>query len=144
MAVTLKGDWKLGDIQAFKVREGIYRFPFTTMDPTPGGQNLGRIEWCLEPVRRSRKREGRYWIDSLLIWARQTRDDRYQGVIFEIPCLVDCVTTHRYDGGSYYAGVWRMGYCPEHRNAIFEAYPENQHTGLKVDVYVSSATVEFD
>ncbi len=142
--VTLKGDWKRGEIEPFKIRDGVYRFPFTPLDPTPGGRSLGRMEWCIEPIRRTRKREGRYWIDSILVWATQTSDPRYFGIVFEIPCMVDCVTSHRLSDGSYFAGVWRTVYCEQHRNVVFDSYPENHHTGLIVNVFVSSASVEYD
>jgi hypothetical protein len=119
-----------------------YEFPFEVLDKTPGGSNLGRIEWCIELIRSKRKKEGLYYIEKLYLWAKQTRDKRYIGKIFEIPCYADCV------GGpsreSFLKGVWRVGFCDIHKTLILEAYPDkdnykklviNNGSSILMDIY---------
>jgi len=115
-----------------------YEFPFTALDPTPGGSNLGRIEWCIElfPGKKSR-REGRYFIEKLLVFARQTRDERYAGKTFEIPCNVEMINGSRMKGPNFLAQVWAVEFCSEHKAIILTAYPENHHT--KLTIYVNSS-----
>ena len=111
-----------------------YCFPFTVLDDTPGGRNLGRIMWGIE-LLHGRKRKGRYYIDKLLVFARQTRDKRYTGKIFEIPCFAEMLQ------GGFIEHVWNIAICPEHNGPILTAYPDNQHSSLVINV-LSSISIE--
>ena len=53
-----------------------YIFPFIPIDPPPGNNNLGMIEWCIE-IYNTKKEKGFRHITELLVWAQQTRDKRY-------------------------------------------------------------------
>ena len=100
-----------------------YIFPFKCLDDTPDGSNLGRMEWCIEPVRASKKhKEGWYPIEKLYIWARQTRDKQYLNKVFEIPCGAEYIFTSPNEN-SFFSGVWMAGYCPEHKNMVLISYP---------------------
>lgn len=128
----------------FKSDDSTYRFPFTVLDPTPGGSNLGRIEWGIE-LLHGRKQKGRYYIEKLLVFARQTRDERYAGKVFEIPCFTDMLQGRELTGRSaFIQHVWQVSICPEHNAPVLSAYPENQHSELVVDVRSSiSIDVNF-
>ena len=122
---------------AFKSDDYTYCFPFTVLDDAPGGRNLGRIEWGIE-LLHGRKRKGRYCIEKLLVFARQTRDKRYVGKVFEIPCFAEmlqgAMLTRR---GGFIEHVWNIGICPEHKGPVLAAYPDNQHSQLVIDVMSS-------
>ena len=123
---------------------GRYEFPFKVLDDTPGGSNLGRIELCVELFRSSRKREGRYYIEKIWVWFKQTRDKRYDGKIFEIPCFVEAIGGDRHDGNSFTTGVWHTSYCDLHKQIIMMAYPKNHHTKLIINAFSSvMADIEF-
>lgn len=131
--------------EEFKDEHGYYVFPFEVLDKTPGGSNLGRIEWHIELVR-SKKKDGRYWIEKLLVWPSQTRDERYpRNIIWEIECYAECITSRNYQGesNSFIANVWRMFFCEVHKNLIMTAYPRNQHSQLKINVG-SSISIDAD
>ena len=115
------------DPAAFR-KGDVYRFPFTCIDPMPGGSNLGRIEWHVEPLRATRK----VLITSVLVWASQTRDNRYQGKVFSLPCRSQSITSSR-DENDYLRHVWQTALCLEHKTLSFSAYPANQHTMLVVE-----------
>lgn len=117
----------------FRDKDGYYIFPFEVLGKTPGGSNLGRIEWHLEPVA-SKKKDGRYYIEKLMVWASQTRDTRYFGKVFEIPCWSESLTADSLNNrASYFHFVWRMMICEVHKNPMFSAYPANEHSKLKID-----------
>lgn len=127
-------------------KSGRYIFPFQVLDDTPGGSNLGRIEVCIEPFRSKRKIRGRYYVDKILIWFCQTRDKKYSGKTFEIPCFAESIcgdSLNRFN--SYTACIWRMSYCEIHKQIIMDAYPRNEHSKLIIDVSSSiSIDLEFN
>ena len=141
----MKKEIKTVSADSFKTDRGEYVFPFECLDKTPGGSNLGRIEWHVEPIK-SNKNKGRYYIEKLLVFASQTRDERYKGKIFEIPCYTESITAdvlHHRD--SYFHYVWRMTWCEVHNTAFFSAYPKNEHTKLVINVNSSiSSEIEFE
>ena len=125
--------------------ESVYRFPFKVLDDTPGGSNLGRIEWCIEPFK-GKKHHGRYYIEKLWVWAKQTRDKRYAKKIFEIPCFSEAISGDSLkQKDSFLHNVWLTFFCGEHRNSMqFWAYPENGKSILEIDVSSSiSINIEF-
>lgn len=126
----------------FKGKDGIYRFPFEVLDKTPGESNLGRIEWGIEPLR-GKKTGGRYMIEGILIWARQTRDERYAKKIFYIECFSESITADIIERKSYLSYVWRTMFCEEHKNLIFDAYPANNHSILEINVE-SSISIDIN
>lgn len=144
--------WVVDDATGYRTENKVYPeyiFPFTLMDPTPGGQNLGRMEWQLEPLP-SAKQKGRRYIQGLAIWARQTRDPRYTSRIFLIPTRSEAITGSRRLLGErteadFVSGVWHMGFCELHRSLILTAYPPDGMTRLIVRTGSSiSNEVYFD
>jgi len=119
----------------FKDKDGVYRFPFEPLDQTLGGSNLGRIEWHCEFVR-SRKQKGRYHFTELYVWATQTRDRRYAGKYFSIPCFIDSIQDRSLieRGASFTECVWSINFCRDHGNVVMSTYPENHHRVLSVNV----------
>ncbi len=114
--------------------ESVWLFPFTCLDPMPGGGNLGRIEWHSEPYR-FKKQEGRWYITAILLWATQTRDQRYKGKLFELRCLTEAICGNSVDPlGSLIGCVWHIGRCADHRQLMFSAYPQNDQSLLEVDL----------
>ena len=117
--------------------ESIYVFPFTALD-APGPHSRGRMEWWLEPLR-SRKRRGRYDIIGLYLWACQTRDPRYEGKLFHIPCHAGML--YGQGIGLYRNGLlnhaWTASFCHDHGVVCFGAYPRDWHTALEIDVSLS-------
>jgi len=141
-------EFKTHSAEKFKDKSGYYVFPFDVLDKTPGGSNLGRIEWHIEPVRGKKDRkEGRYYIEKLLVWASQTRDEKYKSKVFEIPCYSEAISASYHHNGrmpdSFMAYVWRVMFCEIHKMPVFSAYPDNQHTQLKIDVG-SSISIDID
>lgn len=130
----------------FKNEHGIYVFPFDVIDKTPGGSNLGRIEWHME-FHKGKKTKGRYYIEKILVWATQTRDERYVKKIFEIPCYTESIYASPSSTGNrnyYLSYVWRIMQCEVHNTLMFSAYPENQHVALEIGVGSSiSADIMF-
>jgi len=126
----------------FKDKDGYYIFPFEVLDKTLGGSSLGRIEWHIEPIK-GRKTKGRYYIEKLLVWVSQTRDEEYMKKIFEIPCYSECITGDTLKRESYLNYVWRVMYCEVHKGIVFSAYPSNHHKELKIDVG-SSVSLDID
>lgn len=120
--------------KAYKNKDGWgeYRFPFEVLDKTPGGSNLGRIEWHLEALT-GKKTKGRYYIEKLHIWATQTRDPRYAKKIFEIPCYSESFLGDSIKRESYLNYVWRVMPCEIHKTMMFSAYPANNHKELVVN-----------
>lgn len=131
MSATKKATKKTEILSAdrFRAEDMTYHFPFTVMD-----KRLGRIEWNVELVR-GRKHEGRYYVTSLLVWASQTYDERYQGKLFKIPCVSEALHGHRLSkSGSFTDTVWIIGFCAEHGGPFLSAYPENHHSELVINV----------
>jgi hypothetical protein len=122
---------EISSADEFKCKDGSYRFPFVCVDKTPGGRNLGRIEWCIEPIK-GKKVKGRYYIESLLVWAMQTYDPRYIGKTFKIPCYMKQLEGPNYNP-NYFSRVWRIAFCAEHGALVFDAYPANEHTVLVIE-----------
>jgi hypothetical protein len=114
------------------LKNGSYVFPFKVFDETPGGSNLGRIEWGIELIH-GKKKDGRYRIQKMLVFARQTRDIRYFGKIFEIECYTDMLQgrSHQYD--SFIKYVWNIAFCPEHKSPVLMAYPGDHHSKLIIN-----------
>lgn len=134
--------------KSFRDKDGYYLFPFECLDKTPGGSNLGRIEWHMELVPskkgQTKYEKGRYHIEKLLVWASQTRDPRYQKKVFEIPCWAEALTSDSLrERGSYMHYVWRVMICELHKNVVFSAYPANEHKVLKINVG-SSISIDAD
>lgn len=130
--------------ESFRDENRYYVFPFVALDPTPGGNNLGRIEWHIEPIRSKKKERGMYFIEKLYVWASQTYDERYKGKVFEIPCFAECITASALrDRDSYLHHVWKAQICELHKSMWFSAYPQNHHTSLKINVG-SSISIDAD
>lgn len=111
-----------------------YVFPFTLLDPTPGGANLGRIEWHVEliPARKRSGEKNRKRIAEVRVWATQTRDPRYQGKQFRFETIAEALSHRSRDGRGFQP--WRVMFCDKHRGAVvLTAYPENHHTRLIVE-----------
>lgn len=118
----------------------VYIFPFDVLDKTLGGQNLGKIEWQIEPIK-GRKTKGRYYIEKLLVMARQTRDERYADKLFEIPCYTEMIAAHSTQkGDNYLDNLWIVSFCEVHKALVFRAYPQNHHRVLKINVGSSVMT----
>ena len=115
-----------GDVKKYE-RHGVYEFPFDVLDPTPGGKNLGRIEWAVEIHPATKRRgENRKRIREVWVWASQTIDPRYRGLVFRFETIAESLG---FDSLRRSFAPWRVGFCCEHRGAvILEAYPENHHT----------------
>ena len=111
----------------------MYKFPFVCVD-APGPKSLGRIEWWLEPQRGKRLRRGRYMIEGLYLWAKQTRDARYAGKLFEIECFAEGLHGVGDIHGDFLRHVWMSQFCQDHRALAFGAYPPGTATQLMVDV----------
>src|SRR3972149_222499 len=128
--------------KSFLLKDGTYVFPFLVLDPTPGGSNLGRIDWNCELIR-SRKIRGRYHLATIYVWARQTRDKRYAGKYFEIPCRSEGLSGRKLTdkGNALTECTWTVGYCNDHGNVVLSSYPENHHKELVVRVG-SSISIE--
>ncbi len=116
---------------------GAYMLPFIVLDPTPGGKNIGRIEWIIEPIER-KKKQGRWYITKLLVCARQTHDPRWSGKLFYVDLFTEALTGNRQNGDGFFNGVWLSFYCAEHRNSMqFLSYPKNHHKHLRIETYSS-------
>ena len=126
----------------FKVDEWKYEFPFKVLDDTPGGSNLGRIQWYVEMHPMPKKR-GRKNIKEIWVWARQTRDERYANKIFRIETWAEGLTTNSLKESF---SPWRIFFCEEHKGAVvLDAYPKNHHTKLVICPFSSiSCEVDFD
>ena len=125
---------KLRSAKQFLREDGVYEFPFVCMDTTPGGSNLGRIEWHIEPIR-GRKHRGRYYIEKLLVYASQTRNKKYRGIVFEISCYSESLySSILHPEDEFIPRVWRIMFCEEHKTPVLSAYPENRHTRLEINV----------
>lgn len=130
----IKKDKKFETVSAdaFKQANGTYVFPFEVFDKTPGGSNLGRIEWHLEAFP-GKKTRGRFYIEKLHVWASQTYDPRYKGKVFEIPIFTEALTRSMHDQNSFFSHVWRVIVCEVHKVAMMSAYPANHHSSLVVE-----------
>lgn len=116
---------------------GSYVFPFDVFDKTPGGSNLGRIQWIIE-LHPSKKIGGRIRIGELWVHARQTKDQKYRRgdkiIYFKIPTFAESLTTRSsLDKQNCYA-PWRMFFCEMHKGAfILDSYPSNHHSKLIIN-----------
>ena len=133
---TMGKGWIVDDAADYKAGTPVfpkYRFPCVALDPTPGGSNLGRMEWCVE-LLKGKKREGRRLVGGVAVWARQTRDPRYVGRVFHLPMQTDCLSAIRIgERCSFFAEVWRVFFCEVHDNVIFEAYVPSDATALVIE-----------
>jgi hypothetical protein len=110
----------------------IYHFDFEPLD-APGPRSLGRMEWSIE-LFRSKKTRQRYLIDGLLVWGHQTRDPRYLGHAFWIPCFVEKWTASPLvREGDFTKEIWCLGYCQDHGYAVLTAYAQNEHHRLTIN-----------
>ena len=115
----------------FQSELSVYQFPFKALDP-----KYGRIEWCIEPIWKAKKGD-RYYIEGLLIWAKQTEDKRYLGKCFLIPCHSEAITGDSLYRQDYLNHVWYWGICTEHKRPYMQAYPQNHHSMLEINAYSS-------
>lgn len=106
----------------------IYIFPFKVLD-----EKYGRIEWHIEPVFGNKK-NGRYYIEKLLIWATQTQDEKYIGKLFEIECFSEMLCGDSINREGFLNYVWKVSQCEIHKNCILTAYPANHHNKLEINV----------
>lgn len=128
----------ISNAEEFKTSEGEYEFPFIVLDPTPGGTNLGRIEWVLEPIFKRGK------IVKMFLQSRQTRDERYLNTLFELTVNSPFIFASSLDDNSFLTNVWRLGYCAEHKTTQLWAYPKNHHSILSIERHSSfGLRVEF-
>lgn len=128
---TKKKELEYSSAEEFKISRNIYRFPFIA-----NTKEWGRIEWCMELEKEKKKREGKYYIKYLYLWAKQTSDERYSGKIFQISSyaemLYGAIEEEKYD--SFLHHVWQTGFCELHKNIYFTAYPKNYHKDLVIKV----------
>src|SRR5262245_5027185 len=123
-----------GDVSLYKVMRNVYAFPFTCMH-----ERYGRIEWCVELIRAKKQDESRnYPIKKLLLWTRQSDDERYDGKLFTIPCHAESLagamrSSRTAYGSAYLSHVYCMSFCEVHKNLVMFAYPDNQHNRLIID-----------
>jgi len=103
---------------------GQYRFLFVVFDDTPGGGNLGRIMFRLEPIAE----EGD--IVKLFLQVRQTRDKRYDDKTFELEVGAPSIFGNALGTNDFLSNTWRTYYCPEHKTFALEAYPQDHHNVL--------------
>jgi hypothetical protein len=131
----MKTKLKLKTLSAkrFRDKSGYFIFPFQVLDDRTDGTSLGRIMWNIE-LLKGRKQKGRYFFEKILVWAKQTRDERYMGKVFEIPCYSEAVTGDSLDRESYLNYVWYIQPCEIHNSLIFSAYPANHHKALRINV----------
>ena|SRR3990167_5212755 len=138
---TING-WEVKTAKEFMDKDEYYVFPFQVLDERKDGSSLGRIMWQMEPIK-GRKTKGRYYYEKILIWARQTRDERYAGKVFEIPCHSESITGNSFKRESYLNYVWQIQPCEVHKATYFSAYPANHHRVLKIDTG-SSISIDID
>jgi hypothetical protein len=123
----------------YEVSNG-YLFPFILFDPTPGGSNLGRIEWNIEIYKtRKNKISKTRSITQILVWARQTKDAQYLNKFFLLNCDSVGIMTH-HDGDDFLHNVGFMQICDEHKMPILCAYPRDGSCALYIEAYSSVGT----
>jgi hypothetical protein len=128
------------DPRQFVVPDG-YLFPFICMDHTPGGSNLGRIEWNVEVYKSKKNNRGFQNITQLIVWAKQTRDKRYVGKFFLLDCNTAGILTHSNKiRADFIHCAWLLSICDVHRNPIISAYPEDNHVALWIERYSDIGT----
>jgi hypothetical protein len=118
---------------------GGYLFPFTLMDTTPGGGNLGRIEWHIEFVKTRKEKNARY-ITQMLVWARQTKDPRYLNKFFLLDCNTPSIVTHLNNSSDFLNNTWTMAICYEHKMPIVSAHPPDKYCALYIETFSSIGT----
>lgn len=130
---------KTNSAKKFNVSDG-YVFPFTVLDQTPGGSNLGRIEWHIEFVKTKKEKNRNIRpITQMLVWARQTKDPRYVNKFFLLDCDTAGIMTHQ-DSSDFFHCAWFMQICDEHKMPIISAYPPDDTCALHIQIYSSVGT----
>jgi len=116
----------------------VYEFPFDALDKST--MRLGSIEWHLEPFTEYCRKEKRYYINKLWVWATQTVDKRYKGKIFEIPCFTEMIKGNPPDIFSAKKGeegflqrVWDFKPYSDNGNYVLTAYPRHEHNVLRIE-----------
>lgn len=129
--------------KAFISEPGVYKFPFTPLDSTPGGSNLGRMEWHVELFKGKKKRGQPYYIEAVYVWGTQTRDERLRK-LYAIKCHAEHLSGHSFTKRiqAFTDYVWRISYCRDHGVPVMSAYPEDDHKTLVIDV-CSSIGIEI-
>lgn len=117
----------------------VYEFPFEAVDQSR--ERLGTIVWKLETFTEYSRSEKQYYINKLWLWASQTRDERYIGKIFEIPCFTKALhgtPTINYsenkDEEPFLQRVWRFEPFADNGNYVFSAYPRHDHNLLRISI----------
>ena len=126
--------------KAFRNKDNFHVFPFVCLDSTPGGKNIGKITWEIELIPAKNRKN----IQTILVSAKQTRDERYAGKIFEIKA--DTLSIMGVSGTllsgrkemTIFGCTWRAGYCQEHRGLILFTSPKFWHTKLVIPPPFSS------
>ena len=114
----------------------VYEFPFHALDPNP--RRSGRIEWHIECFTEYNRKEKRHYICKLWVWATSTFDPRYRGKIFEIPCYTEAIHGNPMGHGkkimesSFLQSVWKFMPFSDNGNFVLSAYPNNEHTVLRI------------
>lgn len=125
---------------------GLYAFPFLLLDETPGGENLGRIEWHVEPVpgKTPRGRRGESALGGFLVWATQTTDPRYRARTYWLERDTGGLEGRRLTGApgaAFIENVWIIRRCREHNRLVLSAYPRDHHRRLVFELTSSIAVV---
>jgi hypothetical protein len=121
-------------------------FPFEPLDLPDRLDSLGRIEWHIELVMDKKKSKvsksfSKYYIKELWVFATQTRDKRYIGKIFKIPCHTETLTASSFHPEDYLNNLWKFTFCDVHKNPLFSAYPKDEHKYFVIDAS-SSISIE--
>lgn len=137
----------------FKIDAGyktVYEFPFEALDPNP--RRAGRIEWHIETFTEYNRKEKKYYINKLWVWATSTYDERYRGRIFEIPCYTEAIHgnpmgyENKVNEESFLQMVWNFMPYSDNRNYVLTAYPKNEHNILRIacdsSVYIEPKFLE--
>ncbi|MES2409182.1 MAG: hypothetical protein V4509_02665 [Patescibacteria group bacterium] len=139
-----KKELKPSSIKPFKTEHG-YEFPFEVLDKTPGGSNLGRIQWCVEMYPAPKQRgENRKRLSKIWVWAKQTRDKRYASKVFEIPTYAESLTTDASLRRGTAFAPWKIDFCEQHKGAvILDCYPTDGCKKLVINNW-SSISIEVN
>ena len=113
----------------YNKEEDKYIFPIQVLDPDKTCKSLGRIEIHIEQFRSSKKEDGLYCIEKIWLWFQQTRDEKYRGVIFEIPmhCESLQLESENSEGGQ------TLMFCNIHKNPVIWFYPDNGVQSLEIE-----------
>ena len=139
-----KEDIKTENADAFKNEKGEYIFPFQVLDDRTDGSSLGRIHLTIELLKGKRHKDGRIYIENIMLTIGQTRDERYKNKIFLIPCFSESIMGSVLSEKSQFMHhVWRVGFCEIHKELFFNAYPRNEHKALRINT-MSSIGMEIE